>query len=406
MASFTSSDATPILKELYPDNKVREQLYKRAPLLGILPKNREAYGERIKVPLKYGDPQGRSATFATGRTNMTASKFAAFDVTTVNDYAFAQIDGEAIDKSKNDKGSFIRAMKNEMDGAMRQLKRSLVHALYRNGGGAIGRISTASTVASTAITLATPSDVVFFEVNQELAGDTTDGTSGAVHSGTATLTAVNRATGELTTDSNWSTQISGLATSDYLFVAGDFGAKLKGLDAWVPASAPGATSFFGVDRSTDTTRLGGVRDDLSGQNIEEAIIDALELVAREGGEPDVVVLHTLDFANLQKSLGSRVSYDSVSSFDAPIGYRTIKLMGPAGEVQVIADSNAIPNVMWVLQLDTWMLHSMGDVPKYLDNDGMAVLRTVTTDAVEVQLVYRAQLACSAPGWNGRFVIGS
>lgn len=406
MASFTSSDATPILKELYPDDKVREALYKRAPLLGILPKNREAYGEHVKVPLKYGDPQGRSATFATGRTNMTPSKHVAFEVTTVNDYAFAEIDGEAIDKSKNDKGSFIRVLKNEMDGAMRQLKRSLVHALYRNGGGAIGQVSSGSTVASTSITLANPSDVVWFEVGQEIAGDTTDGTSGTVHSGSATLTAVDRATGALTSDANWSTGISGLAASDYLFVAGDFGAKLKGLDAWVPSSAPSSTAFFGVDRSTDTTRLGGVRDDLSGQNIEEAIIDALELVAREGGEPDVVVLHTLDFANLQKTLGSRVTYDSVSSFDAPVGYRTIKLMGPAGEVQVIADANAIPNVMWVLQLDTWTLHSMGNTPKYLDNDGMAVLRTVTSDSVEVQLVYRAQLACSAPGWNGRFVIGS
>jgi hypothetical protein len=80
--------------------------------------------------------------------------------------------------------------------------------------------------------------------------------------------------------------------------------------------------------------------------------------------------------------------------------------GPSGTIDIVSDPDALPNVMWLLQMDTWTLHSMGETPKYLDNDGNAILRTTTSDAVEVQLVSRLQLSCAAPGWNGRFVIGS
>ena len=51
--------------------------------------------------------------------------------------------------------------------------------------------------------------------------------------------------------------------------------KLSGLGAWLPSSAPGSTdSFFGVNRSSDATRLGGIRFDGSSLPLEEALIGA------------------------------------------------------------------------------------------------------------------------------------
>lgn len=117
-------------------------------------------------------------------------------------------------------------------------------------------------------------------------------------------------------------------------------------------------------------------------------------------------MHPLDYLNLQKALGSKVIYGAKDSYDTKIGYRTIQLQGPAGTLDIVPDPSAPVNVLWLLQLDTWCMYSMGETPKYLDNDGNAVLRTVTSDAVEVQLVTRWQLGCDAPGYNGRFVIGS
>lgn len=415
MANLDVSTFTPVLKAVFPNGEYpKDVVYKGSPLLGLLPKDTKAagLGEYIKVPLRYGIPQGRSATASNVlgvSTYQTASKYKNFNITTVNDYVAARIDGEVIDRSKSNMGAFIQGAKSEIEGAMRQLKRSLTHALYHNGGGAIGQISTGSTVASLNLTLAEPADIVWFEVGQTIEASAADGTSGALRTGSAQITSIDRNAGTIsTTGSNWSTQITSLATSDYLFCKGDFGAKLSGLDAWVPKSSPSSTAFFGVDRTADLQRLSGVRasSSLAGQPIEEALLTAVELVSRQGGSPDTIVMHTQDFANLQKSLGTRCRYVMTESFDAPnVGFRAIEAIFGDNEVRIYADRDCPRGTMYVLQLDTWMLYSLGGTPKALDNDGLDMLRVITADTVEFQGVYRAQLACNAPGFNGVFTIG-
>ena len=60
--------------------------------------------------------------------------------------------------------------------------------------------------------------------------------------------------------------------------------------------------------------------------------------------------------------------------------------------------------MWTLSMDSWKLYSMGDLVRLLDDDGMPYLRQNLADGVEIRVVSRPQLGCSAPGHNGRFVI--
>lgn len=406
MASADVATFTAILKEAFPKGVPQDLCYKSCPTYSILPKNRDSYGEDIKVPVRYSDPQGRSANFTQARTSQKPSKHIAFKVTTVNDYATAQIDNELIDRSKKDPQSFIRVVQSEMDGALRTLKMSGAgHALFRNGGGAIGRMTAASNTATAAITLREITDARFFSVGMTLATSATDGTSGAVKAGTVEVLSVDESTGIITATGVWTAGIATAAASDYIFVAGDFGAKFKGFDAWLPATAPGATLFFGVDRSVHPTRLGGQRKDLSGRPIEEALIDIGAIMALCGAEIDVIVVNPLQWASLEKSLGTRCQYGEMGSPDnADIGFETIKLRTPSGKVDILADPNCQPNVAFALQLDTWMFESLGDMPKLLNTDGNAMLRTVTSDAVELQCVYRAQPWCNAPGWNGQFQI--
>lgn len=404
------SDVLDVLKEFYPDNFAvpKTVVYRKAPFFAMVEKDEEASGEFYKVPLSYGNPQGRSADFAKAQTNQKPSKWAGFNCTYVDDYSVASIRGNVIDATRNDRGSFVRHVKAEFDGAIHQLKRSAHHAIFRNGGGSLGQISTDSTVASATIKLAQVSDVVFFEVGQILKASDTDGTSGALRAGSAEISAINRETGELTTaGGNWSTQITGLAVSDHLFVDGDFGAKMKGLDAWIPATAPtGGDSFYGTDRSKDPTRLAGVRYDGSSQNVEEALIDGCEMVTRHGGEPEIVVLHPKQFARLVKLLGSRVVYDKRMSEDGTVGFRVLKLVLDSAEMDIVSDPNCQVNVAWMLQLETLVLASMGRVPKLIDDDGQPALREANNDGIEGRNVYRATFACNAPGWNGRIKLAA
>lgn len=413
MAGLTHTDIASVIKTVYAGGKVPlEVMYKGSPEMALFPKNTEWAGDGTLFPLMWGNPQGRSAVIGTAITNKSASKWAGFKVTAVNDYAVWSVDGRVIAETRKDSGSFVRHLKAEMDGSMRQLKRSLTHALPRNGGGALGRLAAASAGgASATITLANKYDSVFFEVGQVLKGSATDGTSGSVRAGSATISAIDRAAGTLTTaGGNWATQITGLTESDYLFVEGDFGVKLVGLDAWIPASAPGATAFYGVTRSADPTRLGGVRlaSTSSSRPIDENAIDLLDAVTSEGGEPDVIFVHNRQFSNLEKRLSTRVQYGerSVDAGGVKLGFKTIQINGPKGVVDVVGSNTIQLDTMWALQLDTWQLGSMGELFQMLDDDGLPYLRMVDTDAIEGRLVSRPGLACLAPGFNGRCTLGT
>lgn len=374
-------------------------VYKDNPYLAMLAKMENFGGKNLPIPIIYGNPMGRSATFATAQANKTASKITDFVLTRNHDYAVASIDNETLDASKGDSNAFMEAATTEIDGAINQITRSLAIALFRSGSGSIGQCNASAT--STTLQLKNANDVTNFEVNMELKFSTADG-SGSLKSGAVTVVAINRDSGALTTDALSGIDGStGVAADDYIFVEGDHAAKLKGLLAWLPSTAPSATAYFGVDRSVDVTRLGGIRYDASSLPIEEGLIGAIHRVAREGGRPDVIFMDYSSWDALCKSLGSKVQFIDhvVEAGQAKLNFRGIMIHGPRGPVKVIPDQNCPSDRAFVLQMDTWKLYSLGKAPRIQDSDGLKMLREAASDAVEVRVVYYAQLGCRAPGWN-------
>jgi hypothetical protein len=272
----------------------------------------------------------------------------------------------------------------------------LAIALYGTGSGTIGRVTTGST--GTSITLTNAEDVTNFEVGQELVFSTANG-GGSVKTGQVSVVGVNRDTGVLTTDAQSAIDGgTGTATNDYIFNAGDYDQKVKGLRAWLPDTAPTSTAFFGVDRTSDVTRLGGIRYDGSALPIEEALISAASRVAREGGKPDHCFMNYSKFADLEKALGSKVQYVDLK-VNAEIGFRGIVINGPRGPIKVIPDQNCPSDRAFMLEMKTWKIYSLGKAPRILDADGMKMLRDNDADGVKVRVGYYAQLGCNLPGSN-------
>lgn len=362
-------------------------------------------GKSAPVPLIYGNPQGRSASFAQAQSRgaVTSSKLEDFVIKRVKDYSIATIDNETLEASKGDANAFMEAATVKIDGAINSLTRSLAISLYRDGFGSIGRTIE---VNGTTITLSNPEDIVNFEVGQQLVFSDTSGSSALRDSGDfVEVTAVNRSAGSMTVSPDLS-NITGLTTLDYIFVRGDredsatpARIKVSGLDAWIPTSAPSSALFFGVDRTKDVTRLGGIRHDGKSQPIEEALIDLASKIAREGGKPDHCFMSFSKYAQLEKSLGSKVQYVDLK-LNAEIGFRGILINGPRGPIKVIPDHNCPSDVAYMLQLDTWKLMSLGKAVRVIDTDGLQMLRQATADGVEVRYGFYGNLACKAPGYNG------
>ncbi|MAC53488.1 MAG: hypothetical protein CME31_13190 [Gimesia sp.] len=400
MAALSATGFAAALKQHYTDERIENMVYKDNPFLAMVAKYEDFGGENLKLPIKYGNPMGRSATFGTAQSNVTGGNIKAFLLTRIKDYAIAQIENEVLEASKGNANAFLEAAVFAIDGSIQAATRSLAVALYGNGKGSIGVVSTSD---STTITLATTQDITNFEVDMSLvsSADESGGTAGTAIS----VTGINRDTGVLTMGADPSTIFT--STLKYIFVEGDYATdstallKVSGLGAWLPSTAPGSTdSFFNVNRSADVDRLGGIRFDGSSLPIEEALIGAAARAARAGGKPDYCFMNYSNFADLEKSLGSKVSYVE-KNIKPEIGFRGILIHGPRGPLNVIPDQNCPNGVAYMIQMDVWKLYSLGKAPRILSGDGLKQLRVYNADAIEVRVGYYGQLGCRAPGWNVR-----
>lgn len=389
------------LKQHYTSQRIENMVYKDNPFLAMVSKYESFGGENLKLPIKYGIPQGRSATFSDALANKTNSQLKAFLLTRKSNYSLADIDNETLEASKGNANAFIEAATTEIDGAIESATRSLAISLFGDGGGSIGQIDT--TVAGTTLTLNQADDITNFEVGMQI-DFYTAATGGTVRSGgPLTIDAVNRDAGSMTVSANLNT-ITGLTALDFIVPEGDYDLMLSGLEAWVPSTAPSSTdSFFGVNRSADATRLGGIRFDGASLPLEEALIGAASRAAREGGKPDVCFMNYSNFADLEKALGSKVSYVNIK-VKPEIGFRGIEINGPRGVIKVIPDQNCPKDVAFMLDMSMWKLYSLGKAPKILDPDGLRFLRVSTADSVEVRVGYYAQLGCRGPGYNVRIAL--
>lgn len=403
-----------MLKEHYTSDYIENLVFKDNPLLAMVPKYEDFGGRNLRVPLIYGNPQGRSASFAQAQSRgaATSSKLEDFVLLRVRDYSIATVDNETLEASKGNENAFMEALTTEIDGAINSLTRSIAVAMYGTGFGNIGAIAATSSVTTTVLTLANQNDITNFEVGMELVVATTVSSSTLKVLGTSgnglIVTGIDRSAGTLTFGFNVNDAANGIptiATGDVLFVRGDrqdsatpTALKISGLPAWVPYGGPSSAAFFSVDRTADSVRLGGLYYDGSGVPIEEALIEGAGRVAQLGnGKIDHYFMDYPSYNSLEKALGSKVQY--IDYKVGQVAFRGMQVAGPRGMINVVPDQNCPSGTVFGLQLDMWKLYSLGKAVRVIEADGLAYLRQSSSDGIEVRYGFYGQMGCRAPGYN-------
>ncbi len=413
-----SSNQIASLKELYTDNSdyMQDLVYKENPFFAIVPKNESPdgfAGKYIPVPLEFGNPQGRSHTFATAQANQTAAGLVSYFVYVIEDYQLVTITNLLMEQTKSNAGAFVDAAKLQMDGGFQSISNNIASELFGSGTATRGIIGTYSkTLAVVTIVLSNPSDVVKFEVGMTMVASATDG--GAPSADFIDVTSVDRISGQIQgTASTGNSALSGnWAVGGFLTVEGDLpsaGASntgsylaLSGLAAWIPKVSPAPGNlFWSVERSSDPTRLAGLRYDASAFTIEEGITNALALANREGAKPDYCIIDFASYAALINSLGAKVQYVQVEHDEVQVAFEAILFHSAYGKVIVLADRSCPAQTAYLLTLKTWKLRSLGKVPHILTYgmEGLEGLRVGNADALEIRIGYYGNLICSAPGFN-------
>lgn len=444
-----------LFKTLFPDYAIKRVVYRNSPLYAILEKDENFVGPDMKMPVIIDGNSGYSPKLSTAITAADPTKSEAFLLTRAKMYGVLKIDREMMLASQDKKGAFASGMQVECEGLFYSLGRQFTFDLYGDGLGYLAFIGSTTVLAGPTAVLANPNDVVWFQRGQ-LYQIANPGTNALRASTMLKVVSVNRSAGTVTFDANIST-VAGVQLGDAILVADSLNVRMKGLRAWLVV--PTATLFFGVDRTVDPTRLAGQVLDCSAAGSPTVVFDILQelckRVFREGGRPDVCVMHvdpmqkllnylemkSIQYREVEESLESVVAretaqkarrmndemnteatnasglgpgnkanlFDNVPGTGMPqgiigqAGFTGIKIFAQSGALTVLADPACPSTDIFVLQTDTWKICSLGSVPDLIDDDGLEFLRSATDDAFELRAVYMAQLACKAPGFNGRAI---
>lgn len=391
------------LKEHYTGDRIEDMTYRDHAFYALLSKYEKFGGRNLPIPIIYGRGQARSKTFSVAQTASTSqsSKITAFALTRVKDYALATLDGETMAASKGDANAFMQAFTTEVDGAINSLTRSIAIGLVRTSAASIGQVLATPSNSSTTftMTLKDAEEIVNFEIGQTLlVYSALSGGSQRSSDGTAVsfpVVGVNRSAGTLLLTGTYSGSGT-MAANDYIFVNGDRGLGISGLEDWCGASAPGATSFFGVDRSVDT-RLGGLRLDGTTGPIEEVLIEGDRLVGREGHQIDHYFMNFANLANIKKALGTKVQYVDLA-VNPRISFRAIMMDGNKGPIKLVADNTFPSNRIFGMNMSYCKLYSIGKPVQEIQDDELTHgLRQSADDGVELRWRFLGNFATKAPG---------
>ena len=416
----TQANFAAAMKKIYPQKRVELIFYKNHPFLAKVRKREDFYGfdtgGTMAIAVSSSPAAGgRSTQFTDAQNNISSGSDQRFNITRKSDYQLWRLENEVIEASSRDVGAIMKVLKFKGDGALMNLSRNLSGNLYGNGGGARGEVAAGSILAWPTITLTNPSDVVHFEVDMNINFASWDGSipvgAGVVRAGADRIVAVDRNAGTITFAGGAAP--AAWADGDYIFQEGDVtaagGTVVTGLAGWIPTAAPvlGVDNFFGLDRGIDPTRLAGSRFNGVGLPIEEALKRISTLIVRNGGRPDTVLLNPIDYERLELSLEGRARFETMTTQvggkrSATVGFDSMIITTTAGKANVVADVDCPQGTGYMLQMDTWEFHHLKGCPHMLTRGaGEGGGRMVQdADSVEFRAVYRGNLACTAPGYNG------
>lgn len=433
-----------ILKQIYDGQKLATLYYKNNPLLAMLRKKEDFYGETYPLPTIYETPTGIANVFARAQAtnglisagsgtpgNQGPAKFVKYMLTRASIYGVHIIDRQAMLAASQNIGSFVNGQMATMDAMIQGVSNLLSVQLYRSGSGTIGQINTIGSGASTngIVTLVNPTDARYFSVGQLVYATDVDPVVNAAtttqRAGVGYVVSIDRYAGKLTIG-NAAASAPTTPQSPTAWAAGDFlqisgtsplagttigGAyppvAITGLKAWVGQSQTIASSdvFFGVNRSFDTWRLAGGYYDGStnGQSVEEALYDASTQLFMEGGYPSHCFVGPNAYAALQKSMAARNIFETEiqgpqdENGVAHLYFKGINIQGAGSNFTVIADRSCPPYEAYLLTLEDWALYSLKSMPHIVDDDGVSFLRSASADSFEFRMAGYGQLGCSAPG---------
>jgi len=431
-SNFTTLDA--LFKQKY-DEPLEDLTYKDRPFLGLLPKYTDVGGASQStrawhIPLKYANTAAVGGTFATAQTRAASvsSKVVAWELVTMHQYGFINLDMESVLRSEGKEHAFVDEKSLEIDAIIENISNRLHHFSYLDGTGSLAQVGNATQMpsfATSVMTLLNPETAVYWSYGDEISASLTSsggtprafGSNGhglfviAVNLDAGTFT-VGTAAGAAVNINDAADGIPTITNSDYLQHRGDVqvagtvgGTVLSGFSNFIPPPGttftPG-TTLYNVDRSTMVDFLAGSRYDGSSLGIEEALVRASNVVAKKGGKIKQYFINHKHFSDLVAAISARgmVNFLEISPAEHPeIGFEGVKIIGAKGSIDVIPDYACPSTLAAGMDIEQWYCASVGELVRVMNGDGLEFLRLSNSDGLQAYWASYSNLVPLVPRDN-------
>ena len=399
----TLSGSSAALKVLYPKGELPKSIQDNFVTLNKLKKETDFVGESAYVALQNANPQGSSAQFTQAQGNIYQGNYVRFNITRVSHYGVARVTGEAMEAAVKSEGALVDLWDNETRGIATTEMACLATYLFGSGDGVLGRMSSGHT--TTTVTLASGTNMNYFELNMYVAAVSATGLASTVRSGGAAkarVTGIDRKNRTLTFSGALDTLITDVTATDYLVRAGDShnsgtARVIIGLDEYIKGGTTPGT-LWGLSRNSDPLRLAGQAIDYTGWAMEDAVVDASAQVGFHGtGTPKVLIANNIEVAAIKKSMSAKIVYNRPGGSEGKHGFSGVSIEGDDGLIEVVADPFCPRNTAFLVDLDKFVLWSLKAAPHLAKYDGLEFMRRPDEDSYEVRFAFYGQLKCKNPG---------
>jgi len=307
-----------------------------------------------------------------------------------HNYGTVRVTHPVIQASRNDRGSFIRAIGSEMDGIRRDLRNDVNRQLFGDGTGVVAA-NTAVDDGSGVLTVSAGHKLKIGMVIEAF----TEKSGGSQHDGDMTVSAVNTS-GTAVTVTGASTNI---ADNDYLFRKGNRGNEMMGLLGIVDDGTY-ASTLQGIVRATypewNSTVLGNSG---TARGISEDLLDNALLQSEENSESEISLMITS--STQWRKIGQMMTPDRRYStgMDLPGGFTAISWAGVPivwdrdcpRYGQVSHDADAVDtDFLFGLDESQLAMYQLADWD-FDDTDGNVLHRRQDVAAYDATLFYYGQL---------------
>lgn len=421
-AASTRAALVDMFKTVYQGRDLTNFSKRKTPLGDKVSKKDDFYGDNLTIPFNGGLNWGISPTLSsTTDPTPTAGGFKKWVLTDTKQlYGRLTLDNLSMMRGSRDIGAFLKLKAKETEEILANMKmQRLGHQLWGDGSGALAQVvSVTGADPVTAITLnfndavhfdgfqgasSTGKQHIYFATNaNKLSGGTKDSTTTYYRvdkvnrynsSGNAVLT-VTRVAGSVTGDP---------AATDWIYNYKFYGEAPKGIGAWIPATDPSATTFFGMDRSDEPQMKAGWRGTWEGsiQASAERLVSVMSPYLDV--EFSAMWLSAYRWWQLKEELTAQGRFYIDETKSLEFGTSALRMIFPNGSVPVMCDPYCPNDTGWLLRHSDIEVHSTGPLIHLADED-LSQLRLSDADGVEIRYRSAAEYAVPRPIHSGRFPI--